>query len=73
MPTREEGRQCAGVESPYSAPSPYATPMPGANDPMGRDTFQCCHCGDNFDVDWAEGTVTPWLQLEMTVDVEDSE
>ncbi|MDF1845511.1 MAG: hypothetical protein P1U77_29230 [Rubripirellula sp.] len=37
---------------------------------MGQDTFQCCECGGGFDVDWAEGTVTPWLQLELTVDVE---
>ncbi|MDA9858971.1 hypothetical protein N9D23_12695 [Rubripirellula sp.] len=40
------------------------------DDPMGQDAFQCCQCGGNFDVDWAEGTVTPWLQLELTVDVE---
>ena len=43
------------------------------DDPMGQDTFQCCQCGGNFGVDWAEGTVTPWLQLEVTVDVEDGE
>ena len=40
------------------------------SDPMGQDTFQCCECGGNFDVDWGEETVTPWLQLELTVDVE---
>ena len=37
---------------------------------MGQDTFQRCQCGGNFDVDWAEETVTPWLQLELTVDVD---
>ena len=34
---------------------------------MVQDTFQC---GSNLDVDWAEGTVTPWMQLELTVDVD---
>lgn len=38
---------------------------------MDQDTFHCCQCGGNFDVDWGEGTLTPWLQLEVTVDVED--
>ena len=27
------------------------------NDPMGQDTFQCCECGGDFDVDWGEGVV----------------
>ena len=40
---------------------------------MGQDTFQCCECGGVFDVDWGEGTVTPWLQLEVTVDVDTDE
>ena len=40
------------------------------DDPMGEESFQCCECGGNFDVDWGEGTVTPWLQLELTVDVD---
>ncbi|TWT84537.1 hypothetical protein CA13_60170 [Planctomycetes bacterium CA13] len=29
-------------------------------DPMGQDSFQCCECGGNFDVDWGEGTVS-WV------------
>jgi transcription elongation factor Elf1 len=39
------------------------------DDPMGQDTFQCSECSGNFDVDRAEGTVTPWSQLELSVDV----
>ncbi len=27
------------------------------DDPMGQDTFQCCECGGEFDVDWGEGVV----------------
>lgn len=36
------------------------------DDPMGHATFHCCQCGGNFDVDWCDGRVTPWLQLELT-------
>ena len=25
--------------------------------PMGKESFQCCECGDGFDVDWGEGVV----------------
>ena len=38
--------------------------------PMGEESYQCCQCGGNFDVDWGEGTVTPWLQLELTVGID---
>ncbi len=38
------------------------------DDPMGQATFQCCECDGRFDVDWGVGAVTPWLQLELTVD-----
>ena len=24
---------------------------------QGQDTFQCCECGGEFDVDWGEGVV----------------
>ena len=34
------------------------------NDPMGKNTLQC----GEFDVDWCEGTGTPCLQLDLTVD-----
>ena len=27
------------------------------DDPMGKDTFQCCECSGGFDVDWGEGVV----------------
>ena len=27
------------------------------DDPMGEDTFQCCDCGGEFDVNWVEGVV----------------
>lgn len=26
-------------------------------DPMGRESYQCCECSGSFDVDWAEGQV----------------
>jgi hypothetical protein len=35
------------------------------------ESYQCCECGGNFDVDWGEGTVTPCLQLELSVEVDD--
>ena len=27
------------------------------NDPMGEESYQCCECGGNFDLDWGEGVV----------------
>jgi len=28
---------------------------------MGQDTFQCCECGGEFDVDWGEGVASHLL------------
>jgi len=33
------------------------------DDPMVQHTFQCCGCGGNFDVQWADGTVTPLVAV----------
>ena len=28
-----------------------------AQQTAGKDTFQCCECGCEFDVDWGEGVI----------------
>ena len=38
---------------------------------IGQDTFQCCECSGNADVDSGEATVTPWLKAGLTVDMAD--
>ncbi len=29
------------------------------NDPTGQESYQCCVCSSNFEVDWAEGVT--WI------------
>ena len=28
------------------------------NDPMGEESYQCCKCSGEFDVDWGKGAVS---------------
>lgn len=28
------------------------------NDPMGTESYRCCQCGSEFEVDWGKGTVS---------------
>ncbi len=31
------------------------------DDPMGEESYQCCECGGEFDVDWGEGVASHLL------------
>jgi DNA-directed RNA polymerase subunit RPC12/RpoP len=33
------------------------------NDPMGQESYQCCQCGGDFDVDWGAGKIS-WYKQE---------
>ena len=34
------------------------------NDPMGEESYQCFECGGGFDVDWGEGTISHYPQVD---------
>ncbi len=43
------------------------------DDPLGEESFSCCECGGEFDVDWAAWTVTPWQNIELQINFDISD
>jgi len=39
-------------------------------DPLGQDSFRCAECEGEFDVDWAEETVTPKITINLDFNIE---
>jgi DNA-directed RNA polymerase subunit RPC12/RpoP len=40
------------------------------DDPMRKESYQCCKCSRSFDVDWGDGTITPWAQIEIQINTD---
>ncbi len=36
------------------------------DDPVGKESFQCCQCGGGFDVDWGESLAISMSLLRLT-------